>query len=466
MLTEGWGLTRSPVARSFAPLRIADALLVGASLRVVCELQGIPWHDGMTAAAATATLLFLLAAEYQGLYRSWRSGGVFQELGKMLGVWGVTILALLLAAFVTQTSAEFSRRVFLTWWVSGPIVLGAMRLVARALARALRRKGFNRHFAAIVGSGELARRVGETIGSMPWMGYELLGFFDDGASAASPAGEDPPGSFARLQSLARAGEVDAVFVATPIGEELHINDLLRKLAGTPVSVYFVPDLAPFALLRSRWVTLGAIPTVSLFENPLSALERIVKRGEDLILGGVALAFAAIPMAAIAAAIKLSSGGPVLFRQRRLGLDGREIVVRKFRTMKHCETDSQFRQATVDDRRVTPLGRFLRSTSLDELPQLLDVVAGDMSMVGPRPHPLLLNERYRESIDWYPLRHRVKPGITGWAQINGFRGETDSVDKMKGRIEHDLAYIHNWSLWLDLKILALTPRRVVVGKNAY
>ncbi len=447
----------SPLHRSLvgqrSPLQWIDPAVVVLGLLASALVFGVPWREGLTAAAAVATASFLFLAERASLYRSWRGGGMTREGKELLGVWAGTVGVLLLVAFVTRTTGDVPRRLLLGWFLCVPAVLLALRVGVRGLARGLRHQGWDRKRAAIVGSNVVAERVAETMGSRPWMGFELVGCF--GLDALD-----------ELERRAREGSVDTIYVATAMGEESRVAALVRRLAGTRAAVFFVPDLAPFALLRARWTHMGELPAVSLFENPLTDLERLSKRLEDLVFGGIALGLAGLPMLAIAAAIRLTSPGPVLFRQLRHGLDGEEILVRKFRTMYVCESDAEFRQARRGDPRVTPLGRFLRATSLDELPQLLDVLAGTMSLVGPRPHPIPLNEQHADSIDWFPLRHRMKPGITGWAQINGLRGETDTEEKMRGRVEHDLEYIRNWSLWLDLKILALTPFKGFLGTNAY
>ena len=242
--------------------------------------------------------------------------------------------------------------------------------------------------------------------------------------------------------------------------------MLDLLGDTTASVYVVPDFFVFQLLHSRWTDILGLPVVSVFENPFYGIDGVAKRISDLCFGSVLLALAAVPMAVIAAAIKLTSPGPVFFRQRRYGLDGREIRVWKFRTMCVCEDGPQAVQAKRNDPRVTRLGAVLRRTSLDELPQLFNVLEGSMSLVGPRPHPNALNNEFRQQIEGYMLRHKVKPGITGLAQVNGWRGETDSPEKMQKRIEFDHRYIREWSLWMDVKILLQTVLVVFSRKNAY
>jgi putative colanic acid biosynthesis UDP-glucose lipid carrier transferase len=237
------------------------------------------------------------------------------------------------------------------------------------------------------------------------------------------------------------------------------------LADTTATVYFVPDFFLFDLLHARWGVIGNVSILSIFDTPFHGIGGWVKRLEDIVLGIFALALVAPLMVAIAVGVRMSSPGPVLFRQRRHGLSGREIYVLKFRTMTVCEDGPLVRQAAIGDSRITAFGAFLRRTSLDELPQLLNVIGGSMSLVGPRPHAIVHNELYRSKIHGYMLRHKVKPGITGWAQVNGWRGETDTIEKMEKRIEHDLQYIHRWSIGLDIRILFLTVFGRRVRQNA-
>jgi putative colanic acid biosynthesis UDP-glucose lipid carrier transferase len=248
--------------------------------------------------------------------------------------------------------------------------------------------------------------------------------------------------------------------------EARIRNVLAQLGDTTASVYIVPDFFVFQLLHARWTNVNGLPAVSVFENPLYGIDGLLKRVADVAFGSLFLALAAVPMLCIAAAIKLTGPGPVFFRQKRYGLDGREIRVWKFRTMTVCENGPTLRQASQHDDRITPVGRILRKTSLDELPQLFNVLDGSMSLVGPRPHATAHNEQYRSLIDGYMLRHKVKPGITGLAQVRGFRGETETLDKMAGRVHCDHEYIRHWSLWMDLRILVETFLVVLRQKNAY
>jgi putative colanic acid biosynthesis UDP-glucose lipid carrier transferase len=278
--------------------------------------------------------------------------------------------------------------------------------------------------------------------------------------------EQRESDIAELVEHARQRSVDMIYITFPMRAEERIRGILNRLGDTTASVYIVPDFFVFQMLHSRWSDIRGLPVVSVFENPLYGVDGLLKRCFDLLGGCLLLVLLAPLMLAVAAAIKFTSPGPVFFRQRRWGLDGREIRVWKFRTMRVCEDGPQAVQAQRDDPRVTPLGVFLRRTSLDELPQLFNVVGGGMSLVGPRPHPHALNEEFRRQIAGYMLRHKVKPGITGLAQVNGWRGETEVPEKMQKRIEFDHRYIREWSLWMDLKIMLKTVVVVLSGKNAY
>ena len=298
----------------------------------------------------------------------------------------------------------------------------------------------------------------------------MAGFYDDRpAERTTDLPEDVgqrAGNIDDLVRAARDGQVDMIYITFPMRAEDRIRGVLQRLSDTTASVYVVPDFFVFELLHSRWSNIGGLPVVSVFENPLYGVDGLLKRVIDLVLTCTLLVLLAVPMAIVALLVKLSSPGPVFFRQRRYGLDGKEIFVWKFRSMRVCENGAAVKQATRGDSRITPIGGFLRKSSLDELPQLFNVLVGNMSLVGPRPHASAHNEEYRQLIQGYMLRHKVKPGITGWAQVNGWRGETDTLDKMQKRIEFDHEYIQKWSIWLDFVILLRTPLVVLSRQNAY
>ncbi len=317
---------------------------------------------------------------------------------------------------------------------------------------------------------ELGFQLAKNIENLPEMGLKLAGFFDDRGDERNPVIPAEMGlrvgNLDELLVQAKDGCVEIIYITFPLRAEERIRGVLHRLSDTTASVYVVPDFFVFQLLHSRWSDILGLPVVSVFETPFYGIDGVAKRLFDIVGSSILLLILAVPMMLIALAIKLSSSGPVFFRQRRYGLDGREIRVWKFRTMKVCEDGSTMVQAVKNDPRVTRIGAILRKTSLDELPQLFNVLAGNMSLVGPRPHANALNEEFRTRVDGYMLRHKVKPGITGLAQVNGWRGETDTHEKMEKRIQFDLRYIRDWSLWMDIKVLLQTPLEVILSRNAY
>ncbi len=449
---------------------------------VICSVTGVALGythqatlpDLLTIAAATI-LVYHVVAELSGLYRSWRGSRLRGEIGCVLMTWAYAVPVLLGAGLVTQYNAEFSYASKLIWIATTPLAMVATRIVLRKTQQRLRARGFNTRRYAVCGVNELGVQLARNIETAPQMGLRLAGFFDDRPrvrTAGPPASgfSDPAcsrvGNVDELVQRARRGAIDIVYITFPMRAEARIRELLVRLADTTASVYIVPDFFVFELLHARWTNINGLPAVSVFENPLNGIDGLAKRSVDLLLGSVALAVVALPMFVIGLAIKITSPGPVFFRQRRYGLDGREIQVWKFRTMTCCDNGDAVRQATRDDERITRVGRFLRRTSLDELPQLLNVIEGNMSLVGPRPHATAHNEQYRSLIDGYMLRHKVKPGITGLAQVNGYRGETETLDKMERRVACDHQYIREWSFWMDVKILARTLLVVFSQRNAY
>jgi putative colanic acid biosynthesis UDP-glucose lipid carrier transferase len=336
--------------------------------------------------------------------------------------------------------------------------------------RRLRHKGYNIRTVAILGSGISAKKLAREIASNDWMGLEVAGFFDNRTVSREKLDNDREieikGSFEDLICAAKAGEFDEIYVALAMKGEDVISQLVRDLSDTAVPLHVVPGVFTFDLLQSRSTTIGSIPIVSIFESPLVSTDVLLKRVFDVIVGSIILLIIAVPMILIAIGLKLTSRGPVLFKQKRYGLKGEEIQVWKFRSMTVLEDNKIVTQAVKGDARITPFGAFLRRTSLDELPQFINVLQGSMSIVGPRPHAVVHNELYRKSIDGYMLRHLIKPGITGWAQVNGWRGETETEGKMRMRIHYDLEYMKTWSLILDIKIILLTIVKGFINKNAY
>ncbi len=450
--------------------RLGDGLSIVSALTLAIAVGPAVATDPYFVAGAAATIIFFILAEATRLYRSWRGAGAEQELICVLITWGTTLPVLLAIGFATKYTTEFSRLSILIWTVATPIVIALFRMGVRLTLKLLRSHGFNTRGCAVVGVNELSIQLARNIESSPDLGLKLRGFFDDRTDDRTP---DLPadvggrlGDMDELVAQARDGSIETIYITFPMRAEERIRDLLLRLSDTTASVYIVPDFFVFELLHSRWTSISGLPAVSVFENPLVGVDGIIKRLMDVLLGSIALAVVSVPMFAIAVAVKLSSPGPVFFRQRRYGLDGREINVWKFRSMGVCEDGDHVAQATQNDPRVTRVGAILRKTSLDELPQLFNVIEGSMSLVGPRPHANAHNELYRKSISGYMLRHKVRPGITGLAQVNGWRGETDTLEKMEGRIQCDHRYIREWSLWMDIRILFKTMFVVFSRNNAY
>ncbi|MCE5267537.1 MAG: undecaprenyl-phosphate glucose phosphotransferase [Planctomycetaceae bacterium] len=450
--------------------RLADATCIVLGLLISIHRGLVASTDRYVIVAALATIVFYLLAEMAQMYRSWRGVSLHREALGALACWSFTLMTLLALGFLTKHTAQFSRISTVTWFVVTPALMIASRIATRAAQRTLLAWGYNTRTFAIVGVNPLGFQLARNIKESPEMGLVLTGFFDDRPSQRNP--QIPPdlgrhvGTIQDLVDRAKAGEIDRVYIVFPMRAEARIRGVLKQLADTTASVYIVPDFFVFELLHSRWTDVLGLPVVSVFDTPLYGVDGLVKRACDIVFGGALLLAAALPMAAIAAGVKLTSPGPAFFRQRRYGLDGREIRVWKFRTMTVCEDGPKAVQAVKNDPRVTRFGGILRRTSLDELPQLFNVLDGSMSLVGPRPHPHALNEEFRTQIGGYMLRHKVKPGITGLAQVNGWRGETDAPEKMRKRIEFDHRYIREWSLLLDLQILAKTALVVISRKNAY
>jgi len=326
--------------------------------------------------------------------------------------------------------------------------------------------GFRGRTAVIVGAHALGRHFRDTLAALP--GIRICGFFDDRSESRLGISFSDPllGTVGDVATYSKRQHVDVVYIALPMARERRVVDLVNQLMDTTASVYFVPDVPLLGPMPARVEKLLDTPVVQVCETPFLGINGMLKRSEDLILGTLLLLACLPVMLIVAAAIRLDSHGPVLFKQRRHGLDGKEIIVYKFRTMTVLEDGSEISQARWGDPRITRVGTLLRRYSLDELPQLINVLQGRMSLVGPRPHAVAHNELYRKLIAGYMIRHKVRPGITGWAQVNGLRGETDRVEKMRARVEHDIAYLREWSLALDMAILLRTVWEVVWPRNAY
>ena len=382
---------------------------------------------------------------------------------RILFEWAGVIGILLFAAFAFKVSAVFSRRVMLTWLALTPAALWAVHALRLQARSAIANSAYAPRYI-IIG----ANNVGfELFQRLPPKGF--LGFFDFRGPDRVAEVIDPAqlvGHCKDVADFARTHGVTAIYIALPLSNVPRVGEMVRELRDTTASIYFVPDVFAFDLIRGRLVEINGMPAMAICDTPFHGMDAVLKRVTDIVLASLALLVLAPLMLMIAAAVKLTSAGPVLFRQRRYGLNGEEIIVLKFRSMTVCEDDEVVAQATKEDPRVTALGRLLRRASLDELPQLLNVLEGKMSVVGPRPHAVTHNEQYRKLISGYMIRHKVRPGITGLAQVNGLRGETDTVEKMRERVKYDLEYLSHWTPWLDVKIVLKTIWVLARDRNAY
>lgn len=450
--------------------RAIDSAIIFGSLYVSLLVYKIPLVSEYLSLCLATIVLFGIFAENQEIYHGWRGAPMFDEAVRIFLSWLGAFVLIVSAIYITDSAFEFSREVLELWLPLTPLGLITLHTCRRGLLSYLREKGFNTRSYAILGANNLGLRLKLALSDMPWLGYRFIGFFDDRIEIKEDRrdGNAQPltGNFQALLEKAKAGDIDHIYITLPLRAEKRISQLIYQLADSTVSVNIVPDFFTFNLIQSKWSNVKGIPVVSVFDSPFSDFDGFIKRIEDLVLCAIILPIIAIPMLIIAVAIKLTSPGPVIFRQKRYGIKGEPIEVWKFRSMTVCENGDTIKQATANDSRVTPLGGFLRRTSLDELPQFLNVLSGSMSVVGPRPHAVAHNEYYRKQIQGYMLRHKVKPGITGQAQISGCRGETDTIEKMQARIHHDLEYLRQWSLWLDIKIVFMTIIKGFTGEQAY
>ena len=380
------------------------------------------------------------------------------------------LIAGLLGLFGTASklTRHFDRDVLLYWLWLAPTIQFAAHCVLRSAAPWLLAIRGEAKRAIIAGMNGQGIALAQQIHADPYCGTTVLGFFDGRKPERHPVhhGFNILGDIDDLPSYVRNHRIDVIYLSLPMATQPRILHLLSELRDTTASIYFVPDIFVTDLIQGRMDAVGNMPVVAVCETPFTGINGIIKRATDLLLATLILILISPLLLIIAIGVKVTSPGPVIFKQRRYGLDGEEILVYKFRSMSVCEDGGQIQQAKKNDQRITPLGAFLRKSSLDELPQFINVLQGRMSIVGPRPHAVAHNEMYRKLINGYMVRHKVKPGITGWAQINGLRGETETLDKMKARIDFDLDYLRNWSPMLDLKIIVNTVGVVLKDQHAY
>lgn len=395
-----------------------------------------------------------------------------QSIQRLLAGWSCTFAVLLFIAFALKISDSFSRIWAVSWFLVTASVLVGSRVTLSLWIGNRIKEGALAERTVIYGAGEQGQRFAAQMSIIDDPCTRVLGFIDDRKSRVPRCsqGYEVLGNTQDLLAMIRANQVDQVFIALPWSAGERLSGLINVIALTPVRICLVAEPLGAEISIPSVKFVGKVPTFQIFDRPFSGWSCVTKDIEDKVLSFLILLFIAPLMSVIALAIKLDSPGPVLFKQKRFGFNNQLIEVWKFRTMYNEQSDfGGAAQATKDDPRVTRVGRFLRKSSLDELPQFLNVLKGDMSVVGPRPHPVELTSggrRFEEIVQRYAARHRVKPGITGWAQVNGWRGETSSIDRVEGRLQHDLYYIDNWSIWLDLIIIAKTLFVIFRDENAY
>ena len=448
---QSLGGTHSPIKTGANSILDLVKSTIDPAIAVLCLyfsawLWGEPFGPGEMA-LALITFILMYPGSVPFAYQQ-------RKLLRLLAAqWGLVLGLLLLFGLVVDILRIFDTNMLATWVVLTLAVQGLIHyLVPVTLPRLIAMQG--ECTAIVIGANELGRTLARSLASDPYSKTRVIAFFDDRELTRLADVVEAPisGAINRVADFVRFNHTDQIFIALPMASQPRILTLLDELRDTTASIYFVPDIFMYDLIQARVDTVVGLPVVAVCETPFHGTNGMIKRLSDVFISASALIMLSPIMLLIALAIKLKMPGPVLFRQRRYGLDGHEISVWKFRSMKVAEDGTEVRQATKDDDRITPLGRFMRRTSLDELPQFFNVLSGQMSVVGPRPHAVVHNETYRKLIKGYMIRHKVKPGITGLAQVNGARGETETVDKMELRIRYDLEYLRDWSLTLDLIII--------------
>jgi putative colanic acid biosysnthesis UDP-glucose lipid carrier transferase len=422
-----------------------------------------------------AALTFIAAftvvfSHFSGLYAFETVAAWPRGMRQMLFILAAAFLVLAGLCFAFKVSSTFSRAWVFTTFAAAAFAVGASRATFAFWLRKAASSGRFQRRVAVVGVGEQARYLLSRLREDPAPWRRVVAVFDDRTVARTGAeidGSPIVGNLGDLFEWVRKGHVDDIVVTFPWNADHRLIKVIQKLRELPVHIYVGCDLIGYHFPAHHQRVLGRIPVLEIEKVPFSGWSGVLKMLEDRILGTLLTILFLPLMGVIALAIKMSSSGPILFRQDRYGFNNQRIGVYKFRTMYHNRSGiNRFIQATKGDPRVTSVGRFLRKTSLDELPQLFNVLNGTMSLIGPRPHPVELNQQFEQLLADYNMRHKVKPGMTGWAQVNGWRGETETVDKMRGRVEHDIHYIENWSIWLDFRILLATVFIGWTHKNAY
>ena len=450
--------------------RLLDLSGIALSLIISMWLYGININIYYIFAGTIAMLVYLLISAAFNIYHIEPGKAMKRRAGSVILSSLLTFLALLVLAYLTKTTGNYSRVTISIWFILMPVILVLWRIIACRMLVKKYQQNKNLKRVAVLGANkvgnDIARKMQEDIS----LGYNFIGFFDDRTEADERIPKELvgsiKGSFDDVIKSACARQIDVLYIALPLAAEQRIITLLDELSDSAIAVHIIPNFFIYNILHARWHNIGPYQALSIYDTPFYGAGSLVKKAEDMIVASIIVALTSLPMLLIAIAIKLTSPGPVIFKQKRYGINGKELMVYKFRSMTSCDNGDVIKQAEKNDSRITKVGAFLRKTSLDELPQFFNVLDGSMSVVGPRPHAVAHNEEYRHQVGSYMLRHLVKPGITGWAQINGYRGETKTIEQMEKRIEYDLYYIRNWSLTWDIKIIIMTVFKGFVNKNAY
>lgn len=446
--------------------------VAGAMIAAMIHRGGFVWLDDLqrTVVVFDCMLVVVFFPAF-GIYQSWRGKPVFGLMWRVSVAWLVVEGAGILMSFSVHHAGELSR-LWLGYWAMATItLLVASKACVYAVLRQLRRGGYNHKSVAIVGSAQASatKRLVAHMRARPDAGFNPVCIYDErgDASMAGTDGIAIERRFGDLVRRVRSREIGELWLVLPLSEEPQIHRIVTEFRNDFVNIRFVPDVRSLSFFNQEVIELLGVPAINLAASPITDVRILPKFVFDRLFALAALMMLSPAMLVIALLVKLTSPGPVFFRQTRKGIDGNEFEIYKFRSMKvHREAAGKITQAKKNDSRVTTVGRFLRRTSLDELPQFINVLRGEMSVVGPRPHALEHDDIYKDLVKGYMFRYRIKPGITGWAQINGFRGETDRIEKMMGRVKLDLYYMQNWSFWLDIKIVALTLWKGFTGSNAY
>lgn len=454
-----------------AELFLSVALAFGIMIAYIGVPFGIPWAYPI--AALVGGGLYVIFGEIAEIYALTALRRPVRTFARVFAAWTLVFAGLALVAFFAKISADFSRFWFATWYLSGLISFALLRTVMNSRVRKWARNGTIERRAVIVGGGKPAENLIRALEQQPDNDIRICGVFDDRSDERSPpvvAGYPKLGNIEQLTEFSRRARIGMLIVSLPFDAEERVLRMLKKLWVLPVDIRLSAHAHKLRFRPRTYSYVGAVPMFDIFDRPIRDWDSVAKRAFDIVFSLLGIIVLSPIMIGAAIAVKLTSKGPVIFVQKRHGFNNEIINVYKFRSMYTDKQDLSARHAvTKGDPRVTPVGRIIRKTSIDELPQFFNALRGDLSLVGPRPHAVQAQTRdklYGEVVDGYFARHRVKPGVTGWAQINGWRGEIDHDDKIKMRIECDLFYIENWSLWFDLKILFLTPIRLMNTENAY